>query len=517
MFAQDAPRYRDAGITTIPIVPGTKRPPVLWQELQSRPATSSEMSKWMENFGAHDTAAVLRGVVDVEEDEWNAADALARDHGLKLPKTYEWASERGRHRMYRCDVPGLRRVSLGKVELRAGGISVVPTSAGRRALTDLRDLAYLPEDVLGFWEERQGSPKALDPSLLSCKTVTVTALQEKRKDLNALGDVPNALGDMALNALVENLHGIFSDPQVVKAVCKVLGVPWGKTFRCILPGHAEEHPSCSIYQSPTGLWIYRDFHQRDGDKVFLIPEVFASLRYGMVKRLESRLTMMIRAGLSREDVLSDTELAVWARRLLWEAGLLTLPSVDMVPLPEDAPDYVRTVYDGFRLLVQIRWLFKMGESVTFSWRFASAWCGVGQYRVQQAMRYLLAEDIIRPSDLIRGPYGKEIATFLPSSVPVDIIREAVINRSRGPIDSSERAQKRDIPRCSKCRGVLSGQACEVCAQRDVSIELAKVGRCDRDGFDKLFQTMKSLREAGKSWVAVKDAIIAARLDVVTVG
>ena len=98
-----------------------------------------------------------------------------------------------------------------------------------------------------------------------------------------------------------------ADENFARAAAALLGipdVPIGKAFRCILPGHTDEHPSASLYRDRSGAVVYRDWHRADGEEWYTLAEVRASLAYGKAVKL------------------SGPELATWHLRLLVETGFV---------------------------------------------------------------------------------------------------------------------------------------------------------------------------------------------------
>jgi len=59
----------------------------------------------------------------------------------------------------------------------------------------------------------------------------------------------------------------------------------GASFRCILPGHQEKHPSANFVRGEGGVIFYHDWHQRQGQEWYTLGEVFAALVSGQVKKL----------------------------------------------------------------------------------------------------------------------------------------------------------------------------------------------------------------------------------------
>ena len=106
--------------------------------------------------------------------------------------------------------------------------------------------------------------------------------------------------------------------------------------------------------------------------------------------------------------LRGPSVATWQLRLLAEAGILAPYSAPVRPLPSDVRPAVRTVYEGFLFLLACKWWHTPEAPTPFSWRFAAAWCGVGERHVGEAMQWLLAQGYLRQV----GQY-RQMALFLP--------------------------------------------------------------------------------------------------------
>ena len=177
------------------------------------------------------------------------------------------------------------------------------------------------------------------------------------------------------------------------SVGKIVGLPFldiGRTFRCILPGHYERHPSASVWRRDDGTYHYHDFHGRAGVERLTLADAYAA-----------RMTGEVRA-------LRGPELPTWKLRLLVRAGLAVPALVALPPLPTSAGAATRLVYHGFRLLLACKWLYAPGAPAPFSWRSASRLCGVSERAVGTAMHELLRSAIIRSA----GTW-KRTTLFLP--------------------------------------------------------------------------------------------------------
>jgi hypothetical protein len=193
----------------------------------------------------------------------------------------------------------------------------------------------------------------------------------------------------------EGLRLLFQRSDFALACAAVLEVPTdrvGHGFLCVLPGHDEAHPSASLHWDPkTGALQYRDWHVRSGIEWYTLPDVRASLAYGRAVRL------------------CGPSVATWQLRLLVEAHILAPYPVSACPLPAAVRPAIRMVYEGFLLLLGCKWWHTPQAPTPFSWRFAAAWCGLGERHVGEGMRWLLAHGFIRQV----GRHDK-MALFLPS-------------------------------------------------------------------------------------------------------
>lgn len=203
-----------------------------------------------------------------------------------------------------------------------------------------------------------------------------------------------------------------SDEAYVRAVCEKLGIPSlpiGKHFCCIIPGHEEKHPSASLWRDRTGAVVYRDWHQRDGAEWYTLAEVYALQAYDAVNELRTANGNIRR--------LSAPELATWKLRLLVETGFVSPYKIKAQPLPDDAPNAARRVYEGYLLLLGCKWLHTPNEPTSFAWRFAAAWCGdMSKDTAYRGMKWLLERGYVQVVDSVapRGG-GRKMNVFLPGA------------------------------------------------------------------------------------------------------
>lgn len=124
-----------------------------------------------------------------------------------------------------------------------------------------------------------------------------------------------------------------------------------------------------------------------------------------------------------DRIRSNIELAVWLRRLLFEADLFEPVAVDLPLLPPGASETAERVRDGFALLVGLRWADYEPRPVAFALRFVTAWCGLSSFRAaREAVTALVDAGVIREA----GAAGR-VRLFLPGEV-----RHADVSGDKGP-------------------------------------------------------------------------------------
>jgi hypothetical protein len=186
--------------------------------------------------------------------------------------------------------------------------------------------------------------------------------------------------------------------ECAEVVCGRLDVPVsslddGRPFLCRLPGHRERDPSAMWGKSSTGYYLYKDWHQRSGEPVYTVPEVYAALTTGVVKAWPKPSRM------------------VWRLRLMVEEGWLTPEPVRMKPVPDDASDLLRHYCEGFRLLVACKSCHPQtapNAATVFAPSFAALWCGLRKGSIWSAHQEALSRDLI----VFAGIYKKQ-ALYLP--------------------------------------------------------------------------------------------------------
>lgn len=369
--AEVALAYHEDGLALLPLGARSKEPnaqvlrtvysSTSTRHLLDRRASRGEILQWFET-DPESNVGVVTGpsklvVVDFDQEV----------EGLRLPVTPTVRTMRGVQLYLREDAQ-IKSKNLSWGEIRCGRLYVVaPPSvhpsgieytwaiapAGRaNGSTPEADLAPA-SDFLAQLDERgllEGDSRpGLDPV-----AGTGHGLTEDQHS-------PTYEGLCSVQAS-SGLLAFVRDHRYVVAACSLLGIPHsavasiGKTFRCVLPGHEEHHPSASLFVDPKDdVVVYRDWHR--GGHFYALADVYAAQVSGRVQRLN---------GPSR---------AQWTRRLLIETGLLDAAPVSLAPLPVDAPNSARAIYDGYAKLLACRWQTQPGEPAPFALDFARDWCG----------------------------------------------------------------------------------------------------------------------------------------------
>ncbi len=193
------------------------------------------------------------------------------------------------------------------------------------------------------------------------------------------------------------IQQIVRDEEFASAAAHLLGIPdvaVGEAFSCAIRD-GDEHASAALWRDRSGLLVYHDFHAQGTPEEFLtLTEVYAAQITGRTTKLAA-----------------PTHL-IWLMRLLIAIEGVDAADVALPPLPAHAFASVRTVYDGYTLLLGCRWLYAPGEPAPFTVRFAADWCGVSHATAAQAIAALIEMKVITKVDVAKAK-GKTIPLYLP--------------------------------------------------------------------------------------------------------
>lgn len=428
--ATAAVSYLGRGWPVIPVrdkVPLTK-----WRLYQHVLPTDAQLMAWLAEEPAPDVAIVTGAysgllVLDVDGPEGEKAI-----RGRHLPPTPTARTPRGgRHILFRH--PGGRiRSTVGllpKVDIRAdGGYIVAPPAPGREWMDFLSpedvDLADVPDWLMDLLTDvspkRRPAPGTgglrrapmssffdgppagggTSNDIVTCPIPDREGREREREAVKTRAAAPEALHALKGPALLE----WYDQTEVGITVAAHLGLPVeglaehgrGKGFRCVL--HDDKRPSAGLFVHRNGGVLYKCFH--GNGKTYSLPEL---------------AVMMARQPDDADRPPRGPELATWALRLLVETGHVAPAAVEAHQLPDDVPASVRRVYEGFLLLLAVKWLHTPGEATTFSWRFAAGWCGVSKSTAERAMRQLMGDGYIRKVGEAKATFGRSMGLFLPGT------------------------------------------------------------------------------------------------------
>lgn len=381
--------YRKLGLGLLPVRAGDKLPnfDVLeavhgskdWGPLRQRCATEAEIIAWFE----HDQDTGLAIITGPPSGDLVVADVDVPTIPFEHPRTPTVRTGRGWHLYFRGCEAKTRKFAWG--ELRGEGAYVVAPPSRHSSGAEY-------EFKVGF-----------DEAFADLSTVFPQTKPSPRSDLDLNNPADPGIYELpvstSLSAEGDKQRLGYDADAVAAAVRKMVGeharvnVP----FCCVIPGHTEQRASASVFRDPrTGLFVYRDWHQR-GPEWLTLAQVRAAQGYGAVQELRG------------------PEAARWYDRLFFEAGILKPEPVPLPSLPSDARMPVVLARQGFGLLLGLRWLTEpVGTPTPFARSFISGWCGLAPSTAERAKVELLRLDVIRKvADYGSGP--RRTSMYLPGS------------------------------------------------------------------------------------------------------
>jgi hypothetical protein len=434
----EALRYKAQGFWPLPCRPGTKKPPTTWKHLQARPLTGQEMHIAWPNKSDNNVALMCgppAHVLILNVNVKNHADGqmLLHQRGLEIPRTPEVITASSTGRAYLFRVPDastpfkLHKYPKGwkGIELRGvGAIQVMPPSRtpqgtyrfaeGWTLVRLMEDLGDMPPWLLDLWisldrgakifgrdgpenigNARKRPPAAGQPTDLSPSPPTEPNRSQSRPAPKAT-TTPTPLTTITTTLLPCDYTDFDGgevethDDACTAHVCglvqlDVSSMQGNWPFRCVLPGHGPDNdPSATWFKTTSGHFIYHDWHGPDGEDFWPVPDVFAAIVTGKLKRLPKP---------SRKT---------WRLRLMIEAGLLDPYPVEMKPLPDDMPKLLRHFCERFRYLCAVKWTYQERAPTMFSDEFAAGWCGIREGSIWKLRRLAIAHGFMVASKDEKG-------------------------------------------------------------------------------------------------------------------
>lgn len=365
------------GWRLVPCLPGSKKPHWgllpggKWGHLKQQPTTQEMIEEWFSQ-DPNLNIAVITGpasnglsMVDIDHPEqWPYVPLNAPSPCIMTARGERWLYEAPR---------GQKQYKEKWGELLYGGYALLPPSLH-------------PSGVRLNWKEGH------TPWEVTCSELP-ELLHRKRVPRSPPPPAPAPSGSSLGR---DALRTFYSQEAIVLRCAAFFGVnvsQVGQAFPCILPGHDEAHPSASFWQGDNGIYIYHDFHCRDGIEVFTLPEVYASRVLGKV------VTFRDHKGLQ----------AIWGIRLLYEIEAVKPAEVTPLRYPAACAESIYKVASGIRLLFSLRWLHSPLQPAPLSRRFLADWCGISEPKATYALKYLVSNGSLVPIGK-----SKTCPTYLPA-------------------------------------------------------------------------------------------------------
>lgn len=357
-------------IPDVTLLPKDEQGKPTWKPLQNRMPTIKELRVWEQAEGIALITGKINGIIVLDVDVKGDKTGIDSLKGKYLPITPTVKTPSGGMHYYYQYPQGIEKVAsktnlLEKVDIKAdGGYVVMPFTNGYEWFCELSI-----DDV----------PLADPPKwLLELIQPQKTEKKPRKQRVKPITSVTPTVSPITVDK--DYLKAWDTNEQYVKKACEILGipdVPIGKAFKCVIPNHSDEKPSASLYREPNGTIVYRDWH--GGRQFYTLAEIRAMQAYG------------------KEIELRAPEIATWKLRLLVETGCLQPVTVQAPELPDilEKKRTVKQVYKGFKFLLGCKWIYTPNVPTAFSYRFATAWCGVSDKTVRAAMKQLEAWGLIK--------------------------------------------------------------------------------------------------------------------------
>jgi hypothetical protein len=189
------------------------------------------------------------------------------------------------------------------------------------------------------------------------------------------------------------------EQECAEALCRRLDLPvdalpvdsraGSGPFPCRLPGHGPDRdPSATWYQTPSGFYLYKDWHKRGPGGLYTLPEVFAAITSRVVTRLPGPSRM------------------AWRLRLMVDEGWLVPEPVRMRAMPDDASPLLQRYCAGFALLIACKSCHPEtlpNAATVFAKGFAARWCGIPEGSIWAVHQEALQRDLL----VFAGVYKKQ--------------------------------------------------------------------------------------------------------------
>lgn len=185
-------------------------------------------------------------------------------------------------------------------------------------------------------------------------------------------------------------------PEFVSLACWDLGIPLldvdsnlnlgEHAFPCVLPSGNSRERRANLWVNDHGRVVYRDRSRVAGSEWLTLPEVKALVTANRIGRTDD--------GLPRQ--LEPMEIAIWQLRMIVSYGLhapAPTPQAER-KIERELSKAEASIWCGFLLLLECKWLLWPKEPTTFSARFAGEWCGVSKSQADRVIKSLTRKGLL---------------------------------------------------------------------------------------------------------------------------
>lgn len=264
---------------------------------------------------------------------------------------------------------------------------------------DYKKLPSLPEEVRAFWEKKSSG------EVTPC---TDSMQNPHRRNITSVGNAITSMG----NPLETPLHDhIKSSQQVRKLFCSediqrkllnFLGFTGYESLfkngrasvKSVIP--PDDNNSGGLILSSSGEILFHDFSGACGHSHVPLQVLYARIIAGRFVWLTPT---------EKEDrSYGKVTLAVWAARLLVDAGIVAPAKVTLPTCPKNSRKSLQQFYDGVKRLFEVRWAFKdhLNNPIAMGRKFMSAWTGLTEDQCRNAIKDSLKAGVIHTA----GRHGR---------------------------------------------------------------------------------------------------------------
>jgi len=263
---------------------------------------------------------------------------------------------------------------------------------------DYKKLPMLPAQLFDYWKQKMLSGQSSNNSK-----------DEKthRRNMYSVGDVIYSMGVLTVTPLLDHITStaqvrkLFCTESIQRQLLHYLGFKDYESLfkngrasvRSVIP--PDNHNSGGLILSPQGEVLFHDFSGALGQSHVTLPVLYARLIAGYYVHL----VPTVKDG----KAYGKVALAVWAVRLLVEAGIVK-PAIVLLPPCPELRNSVKRFYAGIELLFQVRWAYKPHHEnpCAMGRKFMSAWCGLTEQQAKDAIKDLLKAGVIHAA----GQFGR---------------------------------------------------------------------------------------------------------------